>query len=78
MQFFTSFGLLSIFAAVVAGGASKFADTCQNINGRGTTLRADCREFENGQIRSSTLDLNRCLKNKKGGLKIRFNNTLED
>ncbi|KAJ5591615.1 uncharacterized protein N7459_001984 [Penicillium hispanicum] len=69
MQFFTkTLGLLSIFAVLVSG-ASKFANTCQNIDGSGTTLRAECPEHENGPMRSTTLDLNRCIKNSKGGLK---------
>lgn len=69
MQFFMKcLALLPLFTMAVSG-ASKFADTCQNIEGRGTQIRADCRENEHGQYRTSTLDLNRCIKNNKGGLK---------
>ena len=52
-------------------GPSKFADTCQDIDGNGTALRAQCQERENGRLKSSTLDLNRCIKNNKGKLKVR-------
>ncbi|KAJ5241845.1 uncharacterized protein N7469_000172 [Penicillium citrinum] len=61
---------------MAVSGASKFADTCQNIEGRGTQIRADCRENEHGQYRTSTLDLNRCIKNNKGGLKCGKNGEL--
>lgn len=77
MQFLMNFGLLALFAVVVSAGASKFADTCNNINGSGTTLRADCREYKNGQFRSTTLDLNRCIKNNKGGLQVRLPRILD-
>ncbi|KAJ5110655.1 hypothetical protein N7532_001190 [Penicillium argentinense] len=69
MHFFmTCIALLPLFTMAVSG-ASKFANTCQNIESNGNAIRADCRENENGQYRTSTLDLNRCIKNKKGGLK---------
>jgi hypothetical protein len=69
MQFFMKCLALLPLLTVAVSGASKFADTCQNIEGRGTQIRADCRENEHGQYRTSTLDLNRCLKNGKGDLK---------
>ncbi|KAJ5975111.1 hypothetical protein N7481_008818 [Penicillium waksmanii] len=69
MQFFMKCLALLPLLTVAVSGASKFADTCQNIEGRGTQIRADCRENEHGQYRTSTLDLNRCLKNNKGNLK---------
>lgn len=59
------------FVAMALAGSSKFADTCQDIDGEGTTLHAQCRERENGQLKTSTLDLNRCIKNDKGKLKVR-------
>lgn len=70
MHFLKTFGIISFFAVAVSAGASKFANTCHEIEGYGSTLRAECQEFENGQTRPSTLDLNRCLKNNKGGLKV--------
>ncbi|KAJ6184162.1 hypothetical protein N7519_005463 [Penicillium mononematosum] len=68
MLFLKALGLLP-FVAMALAGPSKFADTCQDIDGEGTTLRAQCQERENGQLRWSTLDLNRCIKNNKGNLK---------
>jgi hypothetical protein len=52
-------------------GSSKFADTCQNVDGEGTTLRAECRVSHDGELRTSSIDLNRCLKNDKGKLKVK-------
>lgn len=69
MFFLKALGLLP-FIAMALAGSSKFADTCQDIDGDGTTLRAQCQERENGQLKSSTLDLNRCIKNNKGKLKV--------
>ncbi|KAJ5724823.1 hypothetical protein N7493_006551 [Penicillium malachiteum] len=69
MQFsLKSLGMLSLFVIAVSG-ASKFAETCENIEAYGSTLRADCRVNENGELQPSTLDLNRCIKNGKGSLK---------
>ncbi|KAJ5616943.1 hypothetical protein N7537_002057 [Penicillium hordei] len=68
MLFLKALGLLP-FVAMALAGPSKFADTCQDIDGDGTTLRAQCQERENGQLNPSTLDLNRCIKNNKGKLK---------
>ncbi|KAJ6139196.1 hypothetical protein N7471_005682 [Penicillium samsonianum] len=68
MLFLKALGLLP-FVAMALAGSSKFADTCQDVDGDGTTLRAQCHESENGQLKSSTLDLNRCIKNNKGKLK---------
>ncbi|KAJ5327218.1 hypothetical protein N7541_009970 [Penicillium brevicompactum] len=68
MLFLKAFGLLP-FVAMALAGSSKFADTCQDIDGEGTTLHAQCQERKDGQLQSSTLDLNRCLKNDKGKLK---------
>lgn len=70
MLFLKAFGLLP-FVAMALAGSSKFADTCQDIDGEGTTLRAQCQERKDGQLQSSTLDLNRCIKNDKGKLKVR-------
>lgn len=72
MQFaFKNLALISLFAIAVSS-ASKFADTCQNIESSGSMVRAECRENENGQLRMSQLDLNRCVINSKGSLKVRF------
>ncbi|CAI7609067.1 unnamed protein product [Penicillium palitans] len=68
MLFLKALGLIPFIAAMALAGSSKFADTCQDIDGDGTTLRAQCQERENGQLKSSTLDLNRCIKNNKGKL----------
>ncbi|CAG8335068.1 unnamed protein product [Penicillium salamii] len=68
MLFSKTLGLLP-FVAMALAGASKFANTCQDIDGEGTTLHAQCRDRENGQLQSTALDLNRCLKNDKGKLK---------
>jgi hypothetical protein len=68
---FKDLALLSLFAITVSG-ASKFVDTCQNIESSGSMVRAECRENENGQMRMSQLDLNRCIKNSKGSLKVSF------
>jgi len=70
MLFLKALGLLP-FVAMALAGSSKFANTCQDIDGEGTTLHAQCRDRENGQLQSSTLDLNRCIKNDKGKLKVR-------
>lgn len=70
MLFLKALGLVPLVAVALAG-PSKFADTCQDIDGEGTTLRAQCRERENGQLKFSTIDLNRCVKNDKGNLKVR-------
>ncbi|KAJ5698579.1 hypothetical protein N7462_000584 [Penicillium macrosclerotiorum] len=72
MKFFQNFAILSIFTVAVSG-ASKFADTCENIEGSGTMIRAECQDRENGQLQISELDLNRCIKNSKGSLKISGN-----
>jgi hypothetical protein len=56
---------------VALAGSSKFANTCQYIDGEGTTLHAQCQERKNGQLILSALDLNRCIKNDKGKLKVR-------
>ena len=72
MQFaFKNLALISLFVIAVSG-ASKFADTCQNIEASGSMIRAECRENENGQLRMSQLDLNRCIKNSKGSLQVSF------
>lgn len=71
MLFLKALGLIPFIAAMTLAGSSKFADTCQDIDGDGTTLRAQCQERENGQLKSSTLDLNRCIKNNKGKLEVR-------
>jgi hypothetical protein len=70
MLFLKALGLLP-FVAMALAGSSKFANTCQDIDGDGTTLRARCQERKDGQLRFSTLDLNRCIKNDKGKLKVR-------
>ena len=62
--------MLALFAITVSG-ASKFADTCQNVESSGSMIRAECQEHENGQLQMSQLDLNRCIKNSKGSLKVR-------
>ncbi|KAJ5261417.1 hypothetical protein N7478_012012 [Penicillium angulare] len=69
MQFsIKTIGLISLYAMTVSA-ASKFAQTCENVETFGNTLRASCREFENGELRPSTLNLNECIKNGKGSLK---------
>ncbi|KAJ5558886.1 hypothetical protein N7535_009241 [Penicillium sp. DV-2018c] len=68
MLFFKALGLLP-FVAMALAGPSKFANTCRDIDGEGTTLRAQCQERKDGQYRFSTVDLNRCIKNDKGTLK---------
>ncbi|KAJ5160363.1 uncharacterized protein N7482_007367 [Penicillium canariense] len=60
--------LLSLFALAVSG-ASKFANTCENIESSGTMIQAECQEYENGQSRLSSLDLNHCIRNQNGSLK---------
>jgi hypothetical protein len=70
MLFLKALGLLP-FVAMAFAGSSKFADTCQNVDGEGTTLRAECRVSHDGQLQTSSIDLNRCLKNDKGQLKVR-------
>lgn len=70
MLLLKAFGLLP-FVAMALASPSKFADTCQDIDGEGTTLHAQCRERENGVLQSSTLDLNRCIRNDNGKLKVR-------
>ena len=70
MLFLKALGLLP-FVAMAFAGSSKFADTCQNVDGEGTTLRAECRVSQDGELRTSSIDLNRCLKNDKGKLKVR-------
>lgn len=65
-----AFGLLP-FVAIALAGPSKFADTCQDIDGEGNMLHAQCRGRENGQLHSSTLDLNRCIRNDNGRLKVK-------
>jgi hypothetical protein len=70
MLFLKALGLLP-FVAMAFAGSSKFADTCENIDGEGTTLRGNCRVSHDGQLRTSSIDLNRCLKNDKGKLKVR-------
>jgi hypothetical protein len=70
MLLLKALGLLP-FVAMALAGSSKFANTCQDIDGEGTTLHAQCQEREDGQLQSSTLDLNRCIKNDKGTLKVR-------
>lgn len=70
-------GLISLYVMAVSG-ASKFAQTCENIESFGNTLRADCREFENGELRPSTLNLNECIKNGKGSLKVCHPNLVQD
>ncbi|KAJ5219741.1 hypothetical protein N7468_008945 [Penicillium chermesinum] len=77
MQFLKSFGLLSLFAIAVSAGPSKFAQSCRDIEGFGSTLRAECQEYENGETRPSTIDLNRCIKNSKGSLKCGKNGNYE-
>ncbi|KAJ5548595.1 hypothetical protein N7513_005829 [Penicillium frequentans] len=68
MQFsLKSLGMMSLFVLAVSG--SKFANTCENIESFGTTLSADCREYEQGTMTQSSIDLNRCVKNNKGSLK---------
>ncbi|KAJ6115176.1 hypothetical protein N7486_000954 [Penicillium sp. IBT 16267x] len=68
MQFsLKSLGMISLFVLAVSG--SKFANTCENIESFGITLSADCREYENGNMVQSSIDLNRCIKNNKGSLK---------
>ncbi|KAJ5950108.1 hypothetical protein N7454_001692, partial [Penicillium verhagenii] len=68
MQFsLKSLGMVSLFVMAVSG-ASKFATTCENIETFGTTLQADCQEFEHGTLAPANIDLNRCLKNNKGSL----------
>ncbi|KAJ5999251.1 hypothetical protein N7451_007061 [Penicillium sp. IBT 35674x] len=68
MQFsLKSLGMISLFVMAVSG--SKFANTCENIESFGTTLSADCRESEQGNMIQSSIDLNRCIKNNKGSLK---------
>ncbi|KAJ5908944.1 hypothetical protein N7495_001626 [Penicillium taxi] len=62
-------GLIFIFA-IVTSASSKFASSCENINGFGTILHADCQVTEDGTLQQTTLDLNRCLRNSKGKLKI--------
>jgi hypothetical protein len=69
MQFFLKNIALFSFLAIMVSAASKFANTCRDIEGYGSELRADCQEFENGQLRPTAIDLNRCLKNHKGTLK---------
>lgn len=72
MQFtLKNIALISLFAIAVSG-ASKFADTCQNIESYGSMIRAECRENETGQFQTSQLDLNRCVKNSKGSLKVSY------
>ncbi|KAJ5121661.1 uncharacterized protein N7515_009622 [Penicillium bovifimosum] len=68
MLFLKALGLLP-FVAMALAGPSKFANTCRNIDGDGTTLRAQCQERKDGQLRFSNIDLNRCIKNDKGKLK---------
>lgn len=71
MQFaLKNLALLTLFVIAVSG-ASKFADTCQNLESSGSMIRGECEENENGQLRMSQLDLNRCVKNSKGSLKVR-------
>lgn len=70
MQFvLNKLALFALFAIAVSG-ASKFADTCQNIESSGSMIQAECQERENGQLQMSQLDLNRCIKNSKGSLKV--------
>jgi len=72
MQFFLkNVALFSLFAIMVSA-TSKFANTCREIQSYGSELRAECQEFENGQLRPTSIDLNRCLKNNKGSLKVNF------
>ncbi|OQD68710.1 hypothetical protein PENDEC_c032G03893 [Penicillium decumbens] len=73
MQFFLkNVALFSLFAIMVSA-TSKFANTCREIQSYGSELRAECQEFENGQLRPTSIDLNRCLKNNKGSLKCGSN-----
>ncbi|KAJ5351743.1 hypothetical protein N7452_000717, partial [Penicillium brevicompactum] len=50
--------------------ASGFANTCENISSSGTTLRADCLGAGTGQLQTSTIDINCCLSNSNGNLRV--------
>lgn len=69
MQFFLKNIALFSLLAIMVSATSKFANTCRNIEGYGSALTAECQEYENGQLRETSIDLNRCLKNNKGSLK---------
>lgn len=69
MQFFLKNIALFSLLAIAVSATSKFASTCQSIEGYGSELIAECQETENGQLRETSIDLNRCLKNSKGSLK---------
>jgi hypothetical protein len=50
-----------------------FADLCDNISLIGSvTLGATCLEGADDQDRNSTIDLNKCLGNINGVLKVRY------
>ncbi|KAJ5218510.1 uncharacterized protein N7498_000609 [Penicillium cinerascens] len=77
MQFFLkNVALFSLFAIMVSA-TSKFADSCREIEGYGSELQAECQEYENGQLRPTTINLNRCLKNHKGSLRCGSNGNYE-
>ena len=72
MQFLKTLGMISLFAIAVSAGPGKFANTCREVEGYGSSLRAECREHEDGEMRQSTIDINRCIKNHRGSLKVSF------
>lgn len=67
MQF--SLGMISLFV-IAASAASKFAQSCEDIQVYGNELRASCRVDKFGELRQTSLNLNRCIKNGKGNLKV--------
>ncbi|KAJ6120088.1 hypothetical protein N7523_004368 [Penicillium sp. IBT 18751x] len=78
MQFFLKNIALFSLLAIVVSAASKFANTCRSIEGYGSELTAECQESENGQLRETSIDLNRCLKNHKGSLQCGSNGNYQD
>lgn len=69
MHFLKNLGLFAFFA-VSASASDGFARTCENIETFGSMLRADCREYHTGRIQPTVMNLNHCLKNDQGSLKV--------
>lgn len=69
MHFLKNLGLLAFFA-VAASASDGFARTCENIESFGSMIRAECREYHTGRIQPSMMNLNRCIKNDQGTLKV--------
>lgn len=62
--------ILSMSTCVAASG---FANTCDNISfSSPSTLRAECLQAGNDQLRTSTINLNGCVGNKNGDLNVRY------